>query len=123
MKVLTAVLTGLFVLALAAYVEAGQAGGGNKGGGVKAALKGITGTVVSVEGTNVKISKRAKAGEAAQDVIVETDANTVITVDGVVAKLSDLQAGMTVKVTPATGKAAKIEATTKKARAGTKRNP
>jgi len=117
MRILVGVLSALLVLGLAASVEAARGGGGGRGG-VKAALKPLVGTVVSVDGTNVKISKKGKAGEAAQDVVVETDANTVITVDGVAAKLTDLQPGMSVKVTPSTGKATKIEATSKKAGAG-----
>jgi len=72
------------------------------------APKSMTGTVVKVDGANVTV----KAGE--KEVVVVTDDKTAVTVDGKEAKVADLKAGMAVTVTPDTGTAAKIVATTPK---------
>jgi hypothetical protein len=68
----------------------------------------LTGTVVKVDGANVTV----KAAE--KEVVVVTDDKTAVTVDGKEAKVADLKAGMTVEITPATGTAAKIVATSPK---------
>ncbi len=62
----------------------------------------------------IKVTKRAKDAAAAEEITVATDANTVVTIDGAAGKVSDLQVGMVVKISPATGTATKIEATSKK---------
>ncbi len=70
--------------------------------------KSLEGTVVKVDGANVTV----KAAE--KEVVVATDDKTVVTVDGEEAKVADLKAGMAVTITPDTGTATKIVATTPK---------
>jgi ABC-type enterochelin transport system substrate-binding protein len=72
------------------------------------APKCLTGTVVKVDGANVTV----KAAE--KEVVVATNDKTVVTIDGKEAKVADLKAGMAVTVTPDTGTATKIVATTPK---------
>ena len=72
------------------------------------APKSLTGTVVKVDGANVTVKAADK------EVVVVTDENTAVTVDGAEAKVADLKAGMAVIVTPDTGTATKIVATTPK---------
>ena len=69
----------------------------------KKAADGVGGEVVSVDGTNVKIK-----GKDGAEVTVATDANTAVMIDGKEAKVADLKAGQKVRVSPATGTAAKI---------------
>ena len=76
----------------------------------KAEPSTLTGTVVSVTGNNVVV--KTGEGEAAKNVTVVTDENTVVTIDGKEAAVADLKAGMEVIVTPAEGTATKIEAKT-----------
>ena len=67
----------------------------------------LTGTITKVDG--VKVTVKAKDG----DVVVVTDASTAVIIDKVEGKkVSDLQTGMTVKVTPPTGVATEIKAKT-----------
>jgi len=70
----------------------------------------LKGKVVKVDGTNVVVS--TEVGGEKKEVTVATDDKTVVTVDGKDAKLADLKADMDVTITPATGTATKIEATT-----------
>ncbi len=72
------------------------------------APKCLAGTVVKVDGANVTVKVADK------EVVVVTDEKTAVTVDGKEAKVADLKAGMAVTVTPDTGTAAKIVATTPK---------
>jgi hypothetical protein len=72
------------------------------------APKSLAGTVVKVDGANVTVKAADK------EVVVATDENTAVTVDGKAAKVADLKAGMAVTVTPETGTATKIVATTPK---------
>ncbi len=77
------------------------------------AIKPLEGAVVSVDGSNVKVTKKGGKKTTAEDVVVVTDVNTVVTIDGVAARITDLARDMRVKVIPATGTATKIEATQK----------
>ena len=67
----------------------------------------LYGTVVSVDAANGKVVITPKGGS---DVTVVTDANTKIHVKDKDATLADVQPGMTVRVSPATGTAADIRA-------------
>jgi len=79
------------------------------------APKCLAGTVVKVDGANVTVRVVDKeAVVATREVVVATDKKTAVTVDGAEAKVADLKAGMAVTVTPDTGTAAKIVATTPK---------
>src|SRR3954469_10031516 len=81
----------------------------------KAAKKaGLKGSVVKVDGTKLVISSGKKA--EAKEVTVETNDKTVITVDGVTAKLADLKPGQKVVITPDTGTAEKIDVAAPKAK-------
>jgi hypothetical protein len=72
--------------------------------------KGLTGVVVSVQGSSLKIKSKGKEGT---ELTVATDDKTVVEIDGKAGKLADLAAGQKVVITPATGTATKIAATTK----------
>ena len=81
---------------------------------------GLAGKIVSVTTNSITIQTRHKKGAAGgaaavETVTVQTDASTLVTIDGVAGKsVRDLQAGERVRVTPSTGTATLIEATTKK---------
>jgi len=79
------------------------------------APKTLVGTVVKVDGANVTVKVADKeAVVPTKEVVVATDEKTAVTVDGKEAKVADLKAGMAVTVTPDTGTATKIVATTPK---------
>jgi hypothetical protein len=80
----------------------------------KASKKALKGSVVKVDGTKLVISAGKKSDP--KEVTVETDDNTVITVDGAAAKLADLKPGQKVTISPDSGTATKIEATAPKAK-------
>ena len=69
---------------------------------------------------NIKIKKHVKKDAAAtapaapEEVTIATDASTVVTIDKVAGKVSDIQVDMYVKISPATGTAKTIDASTKK---------
>lgn len=73
----------------------------------------IGGKIVKVDGATVTIKTRARGGAEGKEVAVTTDDKTVVTLDGKEAKVADLKADMFVRVSPATGTATKIVATTK----------
>jgi hypothetical protein len=77
-------------------------------------------TAVADKDGNIKIEKRAKAPAVAEEITVKTDASTVVTIDGAAGKVSDIAVGMNVKVSPASGVAKTIDATSKKP--GAKKN-
>jgi hypothetical protein len=86
--------------------------------------KGIKGKVVSVaaDGTSLVIKESKKEG--GQDLTVTTDANTAVTINKESGKkVTDLTAGIEVKITPTTGTATKITATEKKKDHKSKKNP
>ncbi len=97
------VLAVLAVVAFVGDVTYGQAGGG---------ARGLRGTVVKVDGTNVVVKTMAARGGEAKEVTVATDDKTVVTLDGKEAKLADLKADVYVSVIPVEGTATKITATT-----------
>lgn len=72
----------------------------------------VYGTVVSVDAAGGKIVITPKGGS---DVTVSTDANTKIRVKDKDATLVDVQPGMLLRVSPATGTAADIRAFTPQA--------
>ena len=75
----------------------------------KPKFDGVRGMIVKVDGANVTIK-----GRADKETVVVTDANTVVTIDEKASTVADLKADMYVQVTPATGTATKIVASTKK---------
>ena len=95
MRPLTAVLT---VLALTGFAVSAMAQ-------EKPAL--LYGTVVSVDAAAGKVVITPKGGS---DVTITTDANTKVRVKDKDATLADVQPGMTLRVSPATGTAADIRA-------------
>ena len=74
---------------------------------------GLRGQIVKVEGTNVVIKKWAREEADRKEVTVDAS-GAAVTIDGAEAKLADLKAGMYAAITPETGKAEKIVATTKR---------
>lgn len=82
----------------------------------KGGKKGLRGQVTSFSGDEKKGSLVVSSGpkKSAQDVTVETDDKTTVTLDGNPAKVTDLKAGLYVMVSPAEGTAATITATTTK---------
>jgi hypothetical protein len=79
----------------------------------KTRTPGIWGKIVKVEGTNIVVAARTRGSEDTKEVTVATDDKTVVTLDGKEAKLADLKADMFVRITPATGTAEKVIASTK----------
>jgi len=75
--------------------------------------KGIAGKIKSVDGMKLVITKRAREGQEATEVTVTADDKTVVTLDRKEATMADLKADMFVFVTPETGTAEKIVASTK----------
>jgi RNase P/RNase MRP subunit p29 len=75
--------------------------------------RGLFGTLVKVDGTNLVIKTRARGSEEAKEVTVATNDKTEFVVDGEAGKLADLKAEMRVYVTPETGTAEKVRATNK----------
>ena len=77
------------------------------------APQGVFGTVVKVDGTNIVVKQMARGGGEAKEVTVATDDKTEFVLDCEAAKLADLKAEMSVRITPATGTATKVDATSK----------
>jgi len=73
----------------------------------------IWGKIVKVEGTNIVVASRNRDTKETKEVTVATDANTKVTLDEKEATLADLKADMFVRITPATGTAEKVIASTK----------
>ena len=71
------------------------------------------GQVVKVDGVNLVVKTRVPGGTDTKEVTVVTDAKTVVTLDEKEAKLADLKADVYVTVTPVTGTAVKVVASTK----------
>jgi hypothetical protein len=90
-------------LALAGDATAKDAGGKH----------GLRGKIVSVTGSSVVIQSHGKT-EGKSTVTVVTDANTMVSIDGKSSKVSDLTAGLFVRVSPSEGTAAVISATSTK---------
>jgi hypothetical protein len=79
----------------------------------KTRTPGIWGKIVKVEGTNIVVASRTRGSTETKEVTVATDDKTVFTLDEKEAKLADLKADMFVRITPATGTAEKVIASTK----------
>ena len=105
MKIWMSVLAAVVVFGLAGVSQAAKA----KGEG-----KGLKGQVVSVaaDGTSVVITTGGKKN--ATELTIPVDKETTVTVDGAASKVSDLKKDMYVMVSPATGTAKTITATTTK---------
>ena len=108
MKALRMLLAVAVVLGVVGMMWA-DAGKGEK---PKPKAEGLRGIVVKVEGTNLVIKVRQKEGEP-KEVTVATDEKTEVMLDGKAAKLADLKPEMRVMVTPETGTAEKVRATSK----------
>jgi hypothetical protein len=81
-----------------------------KGAGGK---HGLRGKIVSINGSSVVIQSHGrKDGKSTMTVV--TDANTMVTIDGKSSKVSDLTAGLFVRVSPSEGTATIISATSTK---------
>jgi len=110
------------VLSLAAVVLCGQAlaaeKGKEKGKGEKKPVDALIGKIVSVapNATDDKLTDIVVKthGKESKEVTVQADESTTVTIDKEAAKPADLKADMYVKITPATGKAEKIVASTQK---------
>lgn len=108
------------VLALAGFASAAKAGkSAAKGAATKSTVQG---SVVKVDGEKLIIQTKTNRKAAGEEKTIETGKDTKVTVDGKEGKLVDLTAGMNVKVTPATGKATKIVAKSKKVKPGKNAN-
>lgn len=79
----------------------------------KERTRGIFGKIVKVDGKNIVVATRTRGSEDTKEVTVATDDKTVVTLDEKEAKLADLKADMFVRITPATGTAEKVIASTK----------
>ena len=98
----THLVVAVTILGLAGLVFAAKGDKPKKEGG-----HGLSGVISAVDGKTLKI----KVGE--EEKSVTTDDNTVVTIDKLPAKLAELKAGMHVRVSPATGTATKVDASTK----------
>ena len=92
---------------------AGAAMGAKEAAGKGKAKKAtpLIGVVVSVDGSSVKVKPK---GKDAAELVIATDGNTVVELNGKAGKVADLAAGHRVKVYPPTGIAQRIVATSPK---------
>jgi len=74
---------------------------------------GVRGKITKVDGASITVSTMNRETKETKDVVVATDDKTVVKIDGKEAKVADLKADMFVKITPATGTAATVDAFTK----------
>ena len=75
----------------------------------KAAKKNVRGEVVKIDGSKVTLKiKDKEADSGTKEIVIATDANTQVMIEGTPSKLADLKAGQKVVVTPAEGTAVKI---------------
>ena len=79
----------------------------------KTRTPGVFGKIVKIDGTSIVVAARTRGSEDTKEVTVATDDKTVVTLDEKEAKLADLKADMFVRITPATGTAEKVIASTK----------
>ena len=107
MKVFMSAIVALLICGLVGVVQAKAPADGKK------KEKPVRGQIISVaaDGTSVVIMT---AGKTASEMTITTDAKTKVTVDGTEAKLADLKKDLYVLVTPGTGVATTITATTAK---------
>jgi len=112
MKVWMMMLVGVLMLGLVGVAEA--KGHKNHSGATQKQTH-VCGKIVSVatDGSSIVIQTGKKSG--GQQVTVQTEPATIVTIDKVTGKkVTDLTAGLHVKVTPATGVAQTIKAHTHK---------
>lgn len=76
--------------------------------------RGIGGQITKIDGATLTIKTMARGGAEGKEVTVTTDDKTTVTIDKKDAKVADLKVDMYVRVTPATGTATKITASTTK---------
>jgi hypothetical protein len=110
MKLFAALLVSFALLGFVSVAQAARGG--------KKAANGVNGAVVSVASETtpktITIKVKEKATGETKEVTVTVDDSTKYTLDGADAKLTDIKAGQRVKVTPATGTATAVAATTAK---------
>ena len=71
--------------------------------------KNVRGEVVKIDGSKVTLKiKDKEAASGTKEIVIATDANTQVMIEGTPSKLTDLKAGQKVVVTPAEGTAVKI---------------
>jgi hypothetical protein len=107
MKRFASILVVALVLAVGATVA--QAGKGNKAANpdkaAKKDQKGVAGTVLKIDGTNITLQTRGKNGA---EVTIATDADTKFESKGKPAAITDIKEGSIVVASPNTGTAKKI---------------
>jgi hypothetical protein len=113
MKLWLSVIVAVLAIGLAGVSEAAK---GNKGAGKGGAGKGDHGLKGVIQSVSADGSVVLTAGHKKNptEVTVTTDVHTQVTIDGKEAKLSDLKPGLYALVTPATGTAKEIKASTEK---------
>jgi hypothetical protein len=114
MKVLMSVLVAVLVIGLAGASEAAKGNKGAKGGKGNHADRPLKGVIQSVSADGASLTLTAGKKSSPMEVTVTTDVNTKVTLDGKEAKISDLKAGLYALVTPSTGTAKEIKASTEK---------
>lgn len=104
MKTLAVVLAVAILASVTGIALCQDAGGGRP--------SMVMGTLVKVDGKNLVVKQMARGAEA-KEVTVATDDKTTFVVDAEPGKLADLKAEMRVMITPDTGTAVKVSATSK----------
>ncbi len=74
--------------------------------------KALKGTIVSIASDNTSIVVNTGTKKSPSNTTVTVDAKTTYTLDGNTVKITDLKAGLQVSITPATGTAKTVTATT-----------
>lgn len=119
MRSLAAALTLGVAVSFVPFVQSAQAGQVHVQQ-VQQKKHGPHGTISSIDGDTIVISVTNKNGDK-KDRKIKTDSNTKFMLDGKEAKLADLKAGQTVKVTPGDNRgdpASEIDATSATADSG-----
>lgn len=116
MKFWTKLLVPVLALSLVGVAEAKDAAAKGAKGAKKGKKDTVAGKILSVSGATVTVSTGGKKA-GAKEVSITTDDKTAITIDGTASKVADLKPGEKVVVSPATGTATEIKATSAKAKA------
>lgn len=116
MKLLLSIVALSLALALTSSSALAAKGAGKGGKGSKP----VKGTVVKVDGTNIVVSAKTKAGE--NEVTVATDNSTQFENNGAAGTLADVKPGKRVEITPGSGTAQKVVIAAGKAGKGGKKN-
>jgi hypothetical protein len=114
MKIWMSVLVAALAIGLAGVSEAAKGNKGAKGGKGAHGDRPLKGVIQSVSADGASLTLTAGKKTSPMEVTVTTDVNTKVTLDGKEAKLSDLKAGLYALVTPSTGTAKEIKASTEK---------